>query len=511
LTSEKSGDTQPTQKPRQIEIETAAEVETKIAVPEEEETKETGEAKAKDTAEDSKLSSNLEPSTQSEQNAQPDSTPTAEAASDSTTITSTDSAETTTTEPAPEYPLDKARTLLEQGQLEKCREVLKHYWLDNTFDRDTVALYVELTKEMGKLDVSEKLANLHEKLGESLAPYKHHQEIFEAGWALVEIRQHELAAMLLKELYKELPDDPQVNYELGFALMSSRKFKEAKRHFAQVANGGPDFDAVLNLCVCETLDRNTEGAKRLIQELESLVSEEEEKLELEHRKVVLHRLETLNHKKVLTLRDWFYILYGSVLLRPNIKPEFLKEDISKVASTMVVLHGFLEGMSCEVEAMEYYSLKTKPMVSALAQSTNVPFDAYKGPNRPDSALLLMCWTTDILGPHQVFIENAPNRHLFAYALNPDEPLPIVPDIIGCLAEDLRMPWEGKEISVREQEKVVAQIMDRFATLQSQPELVNEAQEAVAYYSDKRAWLVFQNSENLKQRPEYTAELPLSLK
>jgi len=51
-------------------------------------------------------------------------------------------------------------------------------------------------------------------------------------------------------------------------------------------------------------------------------------------------------------------------------------------------------------------------------------------------------------------------------------------------------------------------MERIATLESDPELVAEAQDAIDYYSDKRDLILFLNAQKFGQRAEYTAELPL---
>ncbi len=404
--------------------------------------------------------------------------------------------------------LAQARLLLEQGMIEQCREKTAAYWLHNPYDHEAVALFAELVREAGREEIARKLDNLAAKLVNPVTPYKHHQEIFEAGYALVEICQHELAAMLLKELQRELPEDPLVNYELGFSLMSLKKFKEARRYFALAANAREDFDALLNLCVCEMLERNLEGARRLIAEMLPLAQSDEEKTELAHRKMVLARLETLSGKKQLNSRDWLYVLYGSVLLRPASKTRHLelKDDITQVASMLVILRGLLTGLSMETEGVEYYSLRSRPMSNALSQMMEVTYDAYKGPDRPDQVILLMCWTTDILGPHGAFIENSAKRALFAYGLSSIEPLPVVPDIIGCLARDLVMPWETDNSS-KDIARLTEQIYARANDLESDPTLLRETQEAVDYYLTKRELLVLANPEVFPNRPEYTAELP----
>lgn len=411
---------------------------------------------------------------------------------------------------APEGPTDpelsEARKLLNEGFLEKARAKISAYWLKKPFDSLAIEMFAEIVNDMGWPEAAQRLVTLAGKLHGSLTPYKNHQEIFEAGYALVDVRQHELASMLLKEVHRELPEDPHINYELGFSLMSLKRFREAKRHFSMAIKVKPDFDSMLNLCVCETLERNIEAARKILADLAPLAQDEHEKEELAHRRMVLTRMETLPAKKKLNARDWLYVLYGAILLRPQAKVSQPNEEMTNVAAMLVVLRGVLSGLSCDYEGMEYYSLRSRPMTTTLSHLLDLPCDAYRGPDRPDQVMLLMSWTTDILGPHSVFIENSIKRALFAYGLSTSEPLPVVPDIIGCLCEDLVMPWEAKEYSDKEIKALTEKLYVRASDLEADPDLLREAQEAVDYYLDKRHLLVLGNPA-FKNRPEYTAEMP----
>jgi tetratricopeptide (TPR) repeat protein len=402
----------------------------------------------------------------------------------------------------------EARKLLADGLYEKCRDRLTTYWLKHPFDFEAIETYRDMLVEIGRPDIAEKFDALLQKRATALStpPYKHHQELYDMAYALVDIRQYAVAAMLLKELTRELPEDMEINYELGFALMSLKSYEEAIKHFSVAARKKDDFDPYLNLAICYTLLRNLEAAGKAIEIAAPLAGDEDEKLEIEHRRIVLKRLKLFSAKKELTNRDWLFILYGTVLLRPTLKIQHLKEEASHVASMLVVLKGFMTGLSIEKEGVEYYSLRSKPLSSVLAQLSNIPVDAYRGPDRPDNVLLTLSWTTDIIGPHQAFIGNAENRSLFAYALTPDTPLPLVPDIIGCLAEDITMPWEGDK-SPKALERLVENILERAYALEASPELIQEYQEAIDYYHDKRDLLVFNNSQIFPNRPEYTAEVP----
>ncbi len=57
------------------------------------------------------------------------------------------------------------------------------------------------------------------------------------------------------------------------------------------------------------------------------------------------------------------------------------------------------------------------------------------------------------------------------------------------------------------EKQIAQLLEMAQNLECDPDLIQETQEALDYYQDKRDYLVFSNSPKFANRPEYTAELP----
>lgn len=404
-------------------------------------------------------------------------------------------------------PLEEAKVLFENGEYERCRAKLSEIWLKAPYDRAVIELFAELLSEIGEGESSKRFSKLVEKLKEPLPPYKHHQELFEVGYALVDMRQFQLATMILSEIHQELPEDPLVNYELGFSLMCLKDFARAVGHFEKFKDKRDDFDVILNLCVCYTLLRNEAAAAEALAMLRPLAESEEEKLEVEHRQIVLKRLAKLSKKKTLNDRDWFFILYGSILLRPGKTLTAGKAEIKDVAASLAILKGLLSGISVEEEGVEFYSLRSKPMATVFGEMFGLPSDSYRGPDRPDRCLLLMSWTTDILGPHQVFIQNGENRGLFALAISPSEPLPVVPDIISYVSEDLYMPWEGKEQNARELEQFSKRLFEKLVALESDPDILKETQESIDYYLDKLELLVFNNHIKFPSRPEYTAELP----
>lgn len=414
--------------------------------------------------------------------------------------------------------LAKARAHLADGEMEPCLAVLKEYWLENPYDPEAASLLSQLMHEAGRSDLSNKLQVLSEKLSASLADEnpedKHAQEMFEVGYGLIDVRQHELAAMLLNRCASVLPDEPTVNYELGFSLMSLGRYADAIKYFQQAVRVQDDFDTRLNLTVCFTLARQLQDAKNMLEVAAGMAQSEEERAEVNHRRAVFTRLERLGNRQNLTHRDWMFVLYGSILLFPGVRKS-VTEDLTKVALMLATLRGLLEGLNFEIEVCEYYSLRSRPLARILSESMEISDDSYRGPERPDRAILLMAWATDVIGPHAAFIPNTDKRCLFSYAMTMTEPLPVVPDIVGFLADDLELPWfsitdsrtQSTASSSARTDEMIKRTLDRARDLDADTDILNNVQEAIAYYSDKREFLVLGNTKRFPMRPEYTAEFP----
>jgi hypothetical protein len=160
----------------------------------------------------------------------------------------------------------------------------------------------------------------------------------------------------------------------------------------------------------------------------------------------------------------------------------------------------------EFEVIEYYNPVSKPLARILSELMQLPFDSYKGPDRPERALLVMARATDIIGPHKAFIDTSEKRTLFAYGLPWREPLPLTPDIVGCLANEFPMPW-SEHLRDGSVDEIVEQILAKAQHLDCDPEILKQTHQAVEYYHLKREWLALGHHEKFSERPEYTAEIP----
>lgn len=418
--------------------------------------------------------------------------------------------------------LEKARVLLKEGRHDSCLEVIRAYWLDNPQDIQAIDLMQKLMTEAEQKEIAgclENLKRLKTEDDENLAQFeKSPEKVFEAGYKMIDLREYGLAEMLLKFCATFAPDDPSVHYELAFSMMSQAKYELAARHFELVRKIEEDFDTVLNLSACYSLASNFKRSKEMIKRLEKLANSDEEKYELNHRRMVLKRQEQLKKKTNLSPRDWLYILYGSMLLfddqrEPN-NENRESESFIQIAKSLMVLKGVLEGLRLAPEAIEFYSPTSRPLSAILATLFDVPLSAYKGPDRPDHALMILDWAPEIIGPHKSFVHNGSNRSIFSYGLPSNLPLPLIPDIVAHFSDTILLPWTGESQGTLNEgeadltpEEAIPEILEKAFNLESDPDVLKIIHDAIAYYVDKRELLVIANNDGFPHRPEYSAEVP----
>lgn len=433
--------------------------------------------------------------------------------------------------------LQRAEQLISSREYPQALAILRTHWLQYPQDRAAVRLLSRLMKALGKTELSGalyKLSETEEALQEDV------QNLFEAGFKLIDERELQLAIMLLQRCAQKMPQQPVVTYELGFALMSLHRFEEAIPYFVQAADITNDFDTKLNLCVCYTLTRNLDQAHAVLEEISKLASNEEEEGEVAHRKVVLKRLDLFRGKQAMTPRDWLYTLYGSILLHdppmedlrkairrgafPGIafdttSSESVKGGYKDVAWTLMVLQKVLMELGYEFDVIEFYSPLSRPLAEAMGHMMELPVRSFGGEDTRDRALMMMAWAPNIIGPHKSFVANSRTRMLFSYGLSTLQPLPLTPDVVGELSPDCSIPWAessdeetqfrpnaGFDLPDTRQSKAMDRILEELAELESRPDIIKQVQQTIDYYEPKRRFIVAGNPQHFPNRPEYSAEI-----
>lgn len=421
--------------------------------------------------------------------------------------------------------LAQIRRLASGGSLEQALLLAKKFWLDHEESVEVVKLFAEIISKEGRSGLAKKLLALIKQTG-SLPKSKTQDQsqpeqsdhcdqsdqsevinfseplpIFEAGYALTDARQFELAAMLLKRCATMVPDDPVINYELGFALMSIGKLPEAINYFEKAAAEKEDFDTRLNLAACYTLCRKLDKSREATGKLTALARSKEEKAECKHREMVLKRLALLAPEENFNARDWLYVLYGNAILLPQ-HTAISKHDKTNIAQTLLILQALLNGINIDLKIIEYYNVKSRPLAKALGKIMGLAIDSYKG-SRKEKTLIVMDWASDIIGPHKSFTKNEDQRMMFAYALSNNQALPVMPDIIGCLAGEAVVPWDD-ELTGAGEDALSSEIVSCAQALEKSADRAIE--DTILYYQPKLTTLVLNNSSIFLQRPEYSAEI-----
>jgi len=423
--------------------------------------------------------------------------------------------------------IEKAGALLDDGKFDLCLSTMKSIWLNAPENDEIISLFSRYARALNQNDLAVALERLADKVKSSNGIDESPQEVFEAAYHLVGERYFDIGRNLLQKCLDKFPANNTVRYELAFAQMSLGQFKEAILNFEQVVKLEEDFDTVLNLSACYALTRDLKNVENTIRRLEKLASDQEEKNEIAHRKMVLKRLHFMASKKEFNKQDWFFVLYGTILLgykapsqaNTNVGPQVDAFDvlvpnhnIKAIAGTLAVLKGVLRGLEIEPEAIEYYNTYAKPLAQTEARLFDLTVENYTGPDRPDYALMLMNSADEIVGPHQAFLENCDNRATFAYALNLDVPLPVTPDIVGHLGQ-IRLPWDN-DIKMSDDpehsNKILAEAMPKIleiaSHMENDAEVIGTITDTVLYYNSKLEMLTVQNSQKIPRRPEFTAEI-----
>ncbi len=133
------------------------------------------------------------------------------------------------------HALVAAQKLLDDGKLEECLAAVKAHWLKNPDDSQAVILMARLMNDA--LGAAIWLANsnafpMHFPPRRSATTSSDlTSDMFETGHGLIDVRQHELAAMLLEHCAKIHPNEPVINYELGFSFNVARQVSSSNQVF----------------------------------------------------------------------------------------------------------------------------------------------------------------------------------------------------------------------------------------------------------------------------------------
>jgi tetratricopeptide (TPR) repeat protein len=428
--------------------------------------------------------------------------------------------------------LTKAKAHLDERHFDRCFVQLQSYWLENPDDEDAVKLFAELMQKVDKKDLAVLLNKLAE--GNNLA--EDAQTLFEVAFYLIDERANDLAVMLLERCAKLVPHEATVNYELGFALMSQKQFDRAVGYFERAASAEKNFDLILNQVVCYTMLRQIKNADKAIAELSKLARSEDELIQLGQQKLVIERFKLLADKETFDARDWYYILYGGLLIQKSSAETVAADssshdpqacDYDKIAETLCALAQLLSEIKEKFASVEYYNQDAKPLAACLGEVMSLPVESYQGPDRTGRALLVLAWAAEVIGPHKSFVELDDKRTIFALALPGEDLLPLAPEIVGLISDIPFAPWsnplendlhllgtgyepalpeaELEDTRKKETERAGIKLIELAKNLhKSQTSLTKELLQFLD--AEKRNKLLLCNQTTIKQRPEYSAEI-----
>lgn len=426
--------------------------------------------------------------------------------------------------------LKRAEEMLSAGDTTGSFDLARGYWLSHPEDKQAVRLLARIVEQSGRAPLAEQLLKFAatDNVLES-----NPQLLFDTGYQLIDERQFQLAAMLLDYAVRACPEEPVIRYELGFALMAIKKFDEALPHFEKALALAEDFDTHLNISVCYTLKRDAQKARHHLERLvelsettdtASVGGKDEIQKELANRKLSLRRLELLSSKPSLNARDWFFILYGGLLLEDLSLSGIAHADtagseMSKVAEAVLAMRGAMDAVGMEFDMIEYHSHSARPLAEALGRLLDLPVEAISDFSRLDRTLLVIAWGEELIDSFRMLTRNDGYRVLFAYGIPNNSPLPITPDIVAHLQPACDLPWHQELLEYHASDRgalslpdeamaaLVDQLLIRCSALESNPNFIRHTADLADYFSPKKKLLIVGNQEIIAERPEYTAEVP----
>lgn len=428
--------------------------------------------------------------------------------------------------------LKHAEQLAAGGDTVASFDKVRTFWLTHPNDARAPRVLAAIVKKSGRDQLADQLTRLSDS---SDLLEDDPQKFFDAGYELINERQFQLAAMLLERAVRLCPDEPVIRYELGFALMAIKRFADAIPHFEHTLQLAEDFDTHLNLSVCYTLQRDVEKSRGHLERLTVLAEttdtsavggKEEIQKELANRRFVLRRLELLSAKPMLNARDWYFILYGGLLLADQTLAGMAHADVSgnemhKVAEAVLSMRGAMEAVGLEFDMIEYHSASARPLAESVGRLLDLPVEPISDFSRTDRTLLVVAWGEELIDSFRQLSRNDGFRTIFAYSIPKESPLPITPDIVAHIQNHCDLPWhkELEEYQERDQgalslpdeamAAIVDQLLIRCSEVESNPNVIRHSADLFDYFGSKRKLLIVGNQENIKERPEYTAELPIS--
>ncbi len=69
-----------------------------------------------------------------------------------------------------------------------------------------------------------------------------------------------------------------------------------------------------------------------------------------------------------------------------------------------------------------------------------------------------------------------------------------------------MPWSENVQKGTNSDSIAESILEKAQALECDPDFINQIEEAVNYYDERREFLVLANSSVFPERPEYSAEV-----
>lgn len=357
--------------------------------------------------------------------------------------------------------------------------------------------------------------------------------LYELGYRFVTAGRPDVGAVFLSRCASQVPENELVQYELGYALFSARRYQDANTVLEAVIAAGElspseQIDALLLLSESQVYVNRLEAAKESLDGTRSAVPSAQQLERADALALLLGRASTLPDLAAADLRGWHYVQHGSILLR-LVRAEEVKgarggrvlEASPGYAFTAAMLQlGALLSRRLGLDYDDVFAASdlSVPLAVVVARSLGTevhPFD----PDQSERGLLVAKEPGELRACQQRLADHG-DLDIFCLCLDWTRSQPFVPDMVGFFSRHSYLPWEerhrvsqdpaGVITGIREPKPTgnLTEATENLLAVADALDLEHELKALEHFYRPRREQLLIGQPDRYPRRRLFTAHSPV---
>ncbi|MGQ9629697.1 MAG: tetratricopeptide repeat protein [bacterium] len=424
--------------------------------------------------------------------------------------------------------LEGAKASFEEGAYRHAFDLLRWALINNPKSKAGYELAVKVLRALGEEEEAMMFEEVLEAADEA-EPYYH------LGYHYIDCGQYDLAAALLGRCAELAPDSPEVNHELGYALMKTSRFAEAISAFHRAFALEEDFPTAFSLSRCYALTNAVEEAEEYMRRAKRLAVEDDHRELIAELRGIITRLRRFPPSGFKNIRDWHFIEYGGSIL--NLAEEefgegnyvaggryvILWSSYQLVGRILTTLVRMMKRLSYRPRFVLSHGEPARPLSWAVSMALDIPIEEFDPWNTPrERGILITARSEDLGDIVDSLRDHSENLAVFSFSLCWTKDQLVVPEIAGLMSQVCFLPWdeqmraeydrnEGRRRIVnvpkdpRPPQEIARNIWGACDGSREEDELAR----ILNYYSARRDFLFFNNSNKYPKRAYFSLESPVS--